>query len=292
MKLLLFSIALLAVSADADTYRTEIERWRTQRIERLRRDDGWLTLVGLFWLKEGENSVGSGPGNRVVLPAGKVPGRVGSLTLAHGRVAARLDEAAGVTADGKPVSSLELSPDTSPAGPTVLKLGSLSFYVIARGERFGVRVKDAESAARREFRGIENFPIDPKWRIVARFDPYPAPRSISVPNVLGTISREPSPGVLVFPVDGREQRLEPVLEQGETDYFVIFGDRTNGLETYGGGRFLYVSPPDAQGRTVIDFNKAYNPPCVFSAYATCPLPPAQNKLPIRVEAGEKSYGEH
>jgi uncharacterized protein (DUF1684 family) len=291
MKLLLLPIALLFLAADADTYKAEIARWRTQRVERLRREDGWLTLVGLFWLEPGDNTIGSGPDNRVVLPPGKAPRRIGSLTLSRDAVTARLDPAAGVTADGKPVSTLVLDPDTAPNGPTVLRRGPLSFYLISRGGRLGARVKDAESAARREFHGIENFPVDRRWRVLARFEPYPTGRTIPVPTILGTVENETTPGALVFEIGSRQFRLDPVLESGETDLFVIFGDQTNGKETYGGGRFLYASPPDAEGRTVLDFNKAYNPPCVFSPFATCPLPPAQNKLPIRVEAGEKSY-EH
>jgi uncharacterized protein (DUF1684 family) len=291
MKFLLLSMALLSLAADPDTYRPEIERWRAQRIERLKREDSWLTLVGLFWLEEGENPIGAGAANRVMLPAGKAPDRLGSLTLVGGIVTARLDPAAGATSEGRPASTLVLKPDTSDGGPTIVRRGSLSFYVIARGKRLGVRVKDSESVARRNFHGIESYPIDPRWRIVGRFDRYPASKNIPVPNVLGEVSQEPSPGVLVFEIHGREYRLEPVLEEGESDYFVIFGDATNGRETYGGGRFLYVSPPDAAGKAVIDFNKAYNPPCVFSPYATCPLPPPQNKLPVAIEAGEKNY-EH
>ncbi len=172
---------------------------------------------------------------------------------------------------------------------TMLRRGSLLFYLIRRGDRLGVRVKDSQSEARRNFRGLDYFPIDPGWRIEARFEPYDPPKSISVPNVLGQDNAEKSPGAVVFEHGGKTYRLDPVLERGETDYFVIFGDRTNGNETYGAGRFLYVKPP-VDGRTVIDFNKAYNPPCVFTEYATCPLPPPQNKLPIRIEAGEKEYG--
>ena len=172
---------------------------------------------------------------------------------------------------------------------TRLRTGSVLFYVIERAGKLAVRVKDSQSEARREFHGLEYFPIDPSWRIEARFEPYDPPRPISVPNVLGHQDTEKSPGALVFERAGQTYRLDPVLERGETDYFVIFGDATNGKETYGAGRFLYVKPP-VDGKTIIDFNKAYNPPCVFTDYATCPLPPAQNRMKVRVEAGEKEYG--
>ena len=276
-----------ASSPTPESYTQEIAAWRARRAERLRAEDGWLTLVGLFWLEPGPNAVGSASGNRVVFPEGKAPAFVGSLTRNGEFVTFHGAPGAGVTSEGKPVTTLPLSSDRAES-PTVLQLGSLSFYVIQRGERVGVRVKDSQSEARRRFHGIETFPTDPRWRVEARFEPYEPPRSISVPNVLGSVDSESCPGALVFEIEGKSYRLDPVLEKGETDYFLIFGDRTNGAETYGAGRFLYAPPP-VNGRTVLDFNKAYNPPCVFTPYATCPLPPAQNKLPIRIEAGEKAY---
>jgi uncharacterized protein (DUF1684 family) len=165
----------------------------------------------------------------------------------------------------------------------------VSFYPISRQGKLAIRVKDPESEARRSFRGLEYFPVDSSWRVEARVEPPADAGRISVPNVLGTDTSEASPGTLVFERGGATYRLRPVLEEGETDWFVIFGDATNGRDTYGAGRFLYVAPAK-DGRTVIDFNKAYNPPCVFTDYATCPLPPPGNRLPIRVEAGEKEYG--
>ncbi|HEY3202774.1 MAG TPA: DUF1684 domain-containing protein [Thermoanaerobaculia bacterium] len=270
-------------------YIAEIEAWRAKRLERLRAEDGWPTVVGLFWLEEGENPVGSASGNRIVLPAGKAPPVLGSIDLSHGRVSLRVRPGADVHVDGKRVKQATLSSDAD-GQPTVVTYGTLRFYLIERVGRLAVRVKDSASEARRRFHGLDSFPIDPAWRLEARFEPYDPPNSIAVPNVLGAVDSERSPGAIVFEYGGKAYRLDSVLEKGEIDYFVIFGDRTNGAETYGAGRFLYVSPP-AGGKTVIDFNKAYNPPCVFTPYATCPLPPLQNKLPIRVEAGEKAY-EH
>jgi uncharacterized protein (DUF1684 family) len=184
-----------------------------------------------------------------------------------------------------------LQPDTS-GSPTILQHGSLKFYVIKRSERFGIRVKDSQAKALREFAGMESFPIDPAWRVVARFEPYTPPREITVPNVTGEPTREIVPGALVFEKGGKTFRLEPVAEEGSEELFIIFGDQTNGFETYGAGRFLYAPQPDSAGRVPLDFNIAYNPPCVFTPYATCPLPPPQNKLAVRIEAGEKAYGEH
>ncbi len=176
--------------------------------------------------------------------------------------------------------------------PTVIKRGSVSFYLIKRGERVGVREKDSRNEALLAFHGIDSYPIDRKWRFDARFDAYPAGKTIGVPNILGSIEQSNTPGAVVFEIGGKEYRIDAVTESGSEDLFLIFGDQTNGVETYGGGRFLYAAPPDKNGRVVVDFNKAYNPPCVFTPYATCPLPPAQNRLAIRVEAGEKNFGHH
>jgi uncharacterized protein (DUF1684 family) len=265
-------------------------QWRARRLDSLRSPGGWLTLVGLFWLDAGKNAVGSDPGNHVVLPPGKAPAFVGSIDRSGDAVTFHAAPGAGVSVDGKPVATQALRSDAD-REPTLLTLGSLSFYVIQRGDRVGVRVKDSQSEARKDFHGIESFPIDPKWRVEARLEPYDPPKSIPVPNVLGSVEPGECPGALVFQINGKTYRLDPILEKGERDLFVIFADRTNGTQTYGAGRFLYASPP-IDGRTTLDFNKAYNPPCVFTLYATCPLPPPQNRLPIRVEAGEKAYGKH
>lgn len=268
-------------------YAKEIEAWRAGRLARLTADDGWLSVVGLFWLEEGENPVGSAPTSSVVLPDGKAPASLGTIVVSGKTFSFRAKPGVEIAADGKAVETTALRSDAD-GEPTVLSAGPLRFYVIERDGRFAVRVKDSTSQARKAFRGLGYFPIDPAWRIEARFEPYDPPRTISVPNVLGHENAETSPGALVFVHGGKTYRLDPVLEQGETDYFVIFGDRTNGGDTYGAGRFLYVPLP-VGGKTVVDFNKAYNPPCVFTEYATCPLPPPQNKLPIRIEAGEKEY---
>ena len=291
MGILPLVLLMLAPTVDPPSaaYRADIEAWRERRVAKLRAEDGWLSVVGLFWLDEGENAVGSAPGSRVRLPAPASPAHLGSIDLAAGRATLRPAPGADLTANGAPVAGPVVLASDADEETTMLRRGSLLFYLIRRGDKVGVRVKDSQSAARRSFHGLDYFPIDPAWRIVARFEPYDPPRSISVPNVLGQDNAEKSPGAIVFEHGGKTYRLDPVLERGETDYFVIFGDRTNGTSTYGAGRFLYVAPP-VDGTTVIDFNRAYNPPCVFTDYATCPLPPPQNRLPIGVEAGEKEYG--
>ncbi len=280
--LLLLAAACRQESVDVTAYENEISAYRKTRIERLTRPDGWLSVVALIPLKEGANDV--------ELPS--KPPKHARITLQQGRVT--LDPDAAFAIDGKPVTApVELHNDTEEAGYTKVQHGAMLFYIHKVGDEYGVRVKDPDSDRRRNFKGLDFFPVDPKWRVEARFEPYNPPKHIPMPNVSGINTDEISPGALVFTIDGKEHRLDPILEQGTKDYFIIIKDATSGRETYGAARYLYASPPDASGRTIVDFNKAYNPPCVFTPYATCPLPPPQNRLPIRVEAGEKNYaGEH
>jgi uncharacterized protein (DUF1684 family) len=271
-----------------ETHRAQVEAWRQQREERLRKPESWLSLVGLSWLSEGDNAVGSASASAVELPKDRAAPAVGTMTLRSGKVSFRAAEGAAVSIAGKPVREAALAPDTS-GEPTVLEIGSLRLYVIQRGARLGVRVKDRESPLFKTFHGMENYPIDPTWRVVARWEAYLPVKQIAVPNVLGAIENSPCPGAAVFERDGRTFRLEPILEEGSDELFFIFGDQTNRQETYGGGRFLYAAKAAADGTVVLDFNRAYNPPCVFTPYATCPLPPPQNKLALRIEAGEKKF---
>jgi len=268
------------------THEEEVLRWRENRVARLRGSDGWLTVVGLAWLQQGENSVGSNPESRVQLPGG--PSRIGSIRVAGGTIAATFEPEAGVTHEGEPVTTVNIR-DDSRGVPTLFRLGSLSFYVIRRADQLAVRVKDSGSPARRSFTGIEYYPLDPRWRVRARFEPYDPPGSSRVPTVVGMEETYQVPGALVFEHEGLTYGNDAFLEEGETDLFIIFGDLTNGSETYGGGRYLYAPQPDDHGDVMVDFNKAYNPPCVFTPFATCALPPPQNKLPIPVEAGQKLY---
>ncbi|HVR42652.1 MAG TPA: DUF1684 domain-containing protein [Thermoanaerobaculia bacterium] len=269
----------------------EIVEWRERRAASLTRDTGWLTLTGLFWLAEGENSVGSGEGNRVRLPE-KAPERVGTLTLREGTVTLSAPAEAGLRVGGEPVGSIEMAPDVS-GSPTIAEIGAVQFLVIERGGKIGVRVRDREHPARTSFAGLDYFPIDPKWRVEARLEPYDPPKQIPILNIIGIVEPAPSPGALVFTVDGREHRLDPIAEEGSDELFVIFADRTSGRETYPAGRYLYAERPGPDGTTILDFNRSYSPPCAFTEFATCPLPPRQNRLAVRVEAGEKNFeGAH
>ncbi len=274
---------------EPNNYPQQIVQWRAGRVKRLKAPDGWLSLIGLHWLVVGVNTIGSDPANTVVLKA-KVPPQIGTVTVDKGIATLEPNPAAGLTIDGKPATGpVRLIADTDPHGPTVVQVATVRFQVINRSGKLALRVKDSESDTRTHFRGIDYFPIDAKWRVEARFEPFNPPRTVRITNILGMTEQYPSPGLLAFTIDGKEYRVEPVLEEGEKDYFIIFKDQTSGKETYGAARFVYAAPPDSNGRTVIDFNKAYNPPCAFTPFATCPLPPPENRLPFRVTAGEKKY---
>lgn len=272
----------------ADTaYRQELGQWREEREAGLRKPDGWFSLVGLFWLEEGENRFGSDPAGKVVLPAGKAPAQAGVLVRHGNTVELKAAPDAGLTLDGKPVSAAALEVGKE-GKPQVVGLGSLSFFLIPRGDRLGVRVRDSEAPALAAFHGLDYYPVAADWRVEARFEPYQPPRPIPIVNILGMVEDNPSPGAVVFERGGETYRLE-ALDGGDGSLFLLFADPTNGPETYGAGRFLDTDPP-RDGKVTVDFNRAYNPPCAFSAFATCPLPPKQNRLPFAVRAGEKKYG--
>jgi uncharacterized protein len=271
-----------------DGLEAETLAWHQKRIASLTSEDGWLSLVGLHWLKEGNNRIGSSKENDFLFPAGSPP-RIGTLTRKEGKVTLAVEPGVSLTRAGKPFTGGELGDSEGEAD--VLSLGTIRFYLIRRGERLGIRVKDSEAAPRRDFHGIERYPVREAWLVEGRFEPATPPRTLAVPTVLGTVDEMDSPGTIVFTVDDKEYRLEPVREPGSNKLFIIFADLTNRKETYGAGRFLYADPPK-DGKVMLDFNRAYNPPCAFSPFATCPLPPPQNRLKLRVEAGEKRYGNH
>lgn len=267
---------------DPEEHRSQVEAWHADRDARLRSGDGWLALVGLCWLTPGENHVGAHPSGQVVLHGHEVPPRVGSMWLEDGRV--RFVPHEGVNL---PETTLE---DDTTGDPTILALGTLRFHVIKRGERIGVRVRDASAPALASFVGLDHFPIDLSWRVTARLEASPPDSLIEIVDITGTHSHDATPGTVAFERDGRTWRIA-ALPGDENDgcLWLIFCDATNEADTYAGGRFLYTEPVAADGSVVVDFNLAYNPPCVFSPYATCPLPPPENRLALRIEAGEKNW---
>ncbi len=270
--------------ADLRAFRAEHEAWRKDRLARLTKPEGWLSVVGLEWLEPGENPVGSGDDVKLHLPA-KAPAKVGVFTWQDGKVSFKAEPGITPMQSGKPFTEGELQPDASP----MIALGDLRMTIIQRGPRMGLRVRDTKAEAFSEFRGIPAFKPNPAWRLEARFESYAEPKEMSVPSMIGIPTREKVPGKAIFKIHGKTYALEPVIE--DDHLFFIFRDATAGHETYGAVRFLYTPMPK-DGKLVLDFNRAENPPCAFTAYATCPLPPPGNVLPVAIRAGEKDPHLH
>jgi uncharacterized protein len=278
---------LLLNAADETSYRAGVEQWRMQREKDLQDDGGWLTVAGLFWFKDGSNTAGTDPSSDIVLPRG--PAKLGVFEFHNGKTTFHPSPGALVTVNGKPASlDATMRPDTE-GHPDQVKLETLTMFVIQRGKRYGIRMRDTGSKFRTEFTGLHWFPVNDRYRVTAKFVANEPGKTIAVPNVLGETEQEASPGYVLFTLNGESLRLDPVVEGKEL--FFIFHDQTSGKETYPPGRFLHSDLP-VDGKVELDFNKAYNPPCAFTPFATCPLPPKQNRLPIRLEAGELNYGHH
>ena len=280
----------------AGEHRAVVEAWRAKRHASLEQPDGWLSLVGLMWLEEGDNTFGADPGNDLVYDGEGVPARLGTFTV-DGEVV-RFQPAAGITvgfldtesAAAAPVIMRQPAVEGAEASTPIATWGTLQWFVMRREGQFVVRLKDSRSPVLLGFAGIEMFPIDRAWRFEARFEPYEPAKTIMIPNILGSIGEGRSPGAVVFEAGGETYRLDMWKDSDDPEnFFTAFADQTNRVSTYGGGRFIWVDAPDEDGRTVIDFNRAYNPPCVFTPYATCPLPPEQNRLPLAIETGEKIF---
>lgn len=289
-----FALSLFMMGGLADlpaterSHEEEVRDWRERRHERLSSESGWLTLVGLEWLKEGENRIGSNPSSTVSIKGG--PDHWGSLYVEGDELRFLPSPGEGITVDGEEVSEVQLVADTQ-GEPTVVRSGNLSFYVIYR-ESYALRIKDAQAPALKNFVGVPNFDFQEHWKFEARFIPSPEGETIEIGNVLGQLSPSPVYGYAEFEHDGKSYRLLGLGDENSESVWFLFADRTSGRETYGAGRFLYSDGMPENGKLVVDFNKAYNPPCVFSDYATCPLPPQQNRLNLAVTAGEKDYHAH
>lgn len=298
--LLVASIVLLATmmvnvpqgagdtASSAVGHAEEIEQWFQWRLERLKAPGGYLSIVGLFWLESGDNTFGSDPSNDFVFPD-KAPGTMGMFNVDDGEVTVIVDPRVEITHEGEAVQNLVLRDDHDEEGPTVLEWGTMSWFVIRRGEKLLIRLKDPESENRANFGVLVQYPVDDRWRVVGRVEYYTPTKYFETMNSVGIPAREWFYGAVVFELEGEKYRLDALHERGTEDWFIIFADETSGLETYPAGRYMYCKPPDENGNVVIDFNKSYNPPCAFSDYTTCLFAPPQNFLPIRVTAGEKSY---
>jgi uncharacterized protein (DUF1684 family) len=262
-------------------YVESFEKWKAEQTADLK--ENWLTLAGLFWLKPGPNTFGSDPSNAIVFP--KVPARAGQFDLAGKEVTLTMSPDSKATIDGKPVSQAKLDPDSAKQ-VTYVEMGSLRFHVIVRGERVGIRLRDTDSTAVRNFKGMMFFPLDLNYRVTATWIPADGKQTVEIPNVLGDVSADPVPGVAVFKVNGEELKLTALGGDAKNGLFFVFNDLTAKNDTYPGGRFLETGPI-VDGHVVLDFNRAYNPPCAVTPYATCPLAPKENRLAIAIPAGEK-----
>lgn len=265
-------------------YLTQIDQWRQDMEAQLRAADGWLTVVGLYWLHDGINTVGSDPASDVALPE-SVPAQVGIIDFHDGKATFTATTETPVQIDGAPVQTADLHHDQSSSGATLVNVGSVTFHIIKRGEQYGVRVRDSESESRRTFGGRAWFPTDERYRVAATFVPHPSERIMEVENSIGKSTELTNPGCVEFELNGQPVRLE-VFNAGENRVWSIFRDGTSGKTTYGAGRFVYANF-NADGTVDLDFNKAYHPPCSFTYYATCPFPPRENVLSLPIEAGER-----
>ncbi len=276
---------LTAARAETD-YVKAVKKWRSDEEADLKKETGWLTVAGLFWLKEGINTVGAGPDFDVRLTDNFKQGKFGEIDFRNGVATLKVESGVEAQSDGKSISTIDLVSDEK-GKPTEIRTGSQTFYLIRREDRFGIRLKDSQSKARLGFKGQHWFPIDESYRVTARFEALPEPKELMIPNVLGGHFKMKSPGMLKFTFKGKEYSLQPVTEEDEK-LFIIFRDGSNESETYSAGRFLYADKP-VNGEAILDFNKAENPPCAFTHFATCPLPPPQNNLEVDIKAGEKRY---
>jgi uncharacterized protein (DUF1684 family) len=271
-----------------DSYSQEISKWRQNREADLTADNGWLTLAGLFFLKQGKTSFGSASINEIVLPH-DAPAEAGVLELEGSKVTLRAKVPLAV--NGNQVTTSELKPELEGKQPDLVTIGGLTMFLHKSGDRIALRLRDINNEIRRNFTGLKWYPVREEYKVTARFEPYTTPRIVKVPNILGDLETYTAPGTVAFAINGQPQKLE-VFAAGTgagRRLFIVFRDLTSGRETYPSARFLYASAPNPNGEVVLDFNKAYNPPCAFNPHTTCPLPPEQNRMRVRIEAGELDY---
>lgn len=277
-----FLLALVSIASAQDDYTKTIEKWRADHEADLRSEGNWLTVAGLSWLKEGKNTVGAGDTFDVALTDSFTGGKFGEIDFSKGVATLTVEPGVEASSNGQKVTTLVLDSDEK-GKPTRVTVGTQTFYLIKRVDKYGIRLKDNNSKARREFKGEHWYKPHPRYKVTATYEQYPQPKDVLIPNVLGTSFKEKAPGLLRFKIAGKQYTLEPVIE--DDHLFIIFKDLTSKTTTYGAGRFLYAAMPK-NGKVELDFNKAENPPCAFTVFATCPLPPKQNRLNVSIPAGE------
>jgi uncharacterized protein (DUF1684 family) len=286
MRLLIYFVFLVSFASfsQGSEYEKEIMAFRKIRIDSLQHENGYLNISGLFWLKEGENTIGADTKNDVVFPAEHSDSFLGKIILNNGVVRFKSSQANQVFSSGQAVSEMIIFQDKK---VVVLEHKSLRWFIIKRGEKYALRLRDLEGEYVRNFKGIDYFSIDSSWRIKAKFVATHG-KKLNITDITGRNYLEDSPGELHFTIKGKKYTLEA---GGTTDeFFIVFGDLTNKKTTYGGGRFVYASAPDKEGNVILDFNKSLNPPCEFTPFATCPLPTKKNRMNLEITAGEKSKG--
>ena len=291
MKSIISAILLIALFAcqnarkPSSVYEKSIEAWHKERIENLKNKSIWLKLSGLFWLKPGENSFGSDKSNDLIFPE-EFPKFAGKFVVDSNVVKVVLNNNSQISIDSVKLSEAELKADIS-GSPTTMSYKSFKWFLIIRGDKFGIRMTDDNHQQLKEFTDIQRFEIDSTWRIEADYIQYSPAKVVEIPSVIGTVETDTCFGSIHFKKDGKEFKLEPIGKSG--GLFAVFADETNGVETSGAGRFLVIDDSVKNGKVVVDFNKSYNTPCAFSKFATCPLPTRDNYLYIKVTAGEKNY---
>lgn len=269
-----------------DSYKRSIDQWEQKRLTFLKSTEGWVNLVGLFWLQPGKNSFGSSTKNDFAFKHQDLPAMAGFFLWANNSVTWFSAKGVQVRIKDSLIREAVVLKEGEQKGPQLVK-GSLRWNIVKREDKMGVRLRNLAAPALKQFKKIDRFPTDIIYKIDATLEKTPD-NKLMITNVLGQTNAQESPGILRFKINGVSYQLD-ALDEGEEELFILFGDPTNGKQTYPTGRYLYVPRPDSSGHTIIDFNKAYNPPCAFSVFATCPLPPKQNILPIPILAGEKIY---
>ena len=298
-KLIVFSILLGLCGCNQfekkitpEEYKKSIEEWKQKRLSNLKSENGWLNLVGLYWLKDGQNPFGSNEANNIIFPEG-TPDFIGTITLYKGNLSISVNEDVEVFINDSLHKEYEIKTDND-ENTTWFSMGTFRWNIIKRGDRYGVRLRNLESPLISQITEIPSYPIDLNWRVEATFERFDEPKEIAIQNVLGDLSYEKYYGILKFIIDGKKYSLIPTGDGINQNFFVAFADETSAEETYGAGRYLSVEKPDKNGKTYIDFNNATNPPCAFTEFATCPLPPKENILDVKILAGEKigELGKH
>ncbi|MES2775829.1 MAG: DUF1684 domain-containing protein [Bacteroidota bacterium] len=285
-------LQMTGLAQTSSTYKKEIADWDAKRRKSLTAESGWFNLAGLYWLDKGKNTFGSSKENKLVFPEGTIDAKAGYFEWSGNTVKMVAAENVPVLVNGQPsAEAIIFHLDSVGRNPVVLTYKNLKWTVIRREDKIGIRLRDLKSEMLTRFKGIERFPADTNWRLPAVLSKNLLQSSIPITNVLGQTTYQVSPGKLIFTIDKKQYSLD-ALDEGEEDLFIIFGDGTSGVSTYASGRFLAVKRPGPDGKTVIDFNKSYNPPCAFTPYATCPIPPSQNQLSVAITAGEKNYEVH